>query len=383
MGAISDADANALAASSNAFAFELHARLQADRGNSAVSPASISAALAMTLGGARGETADELRRALHLEGDETSVFRAWGSLAAGLQDPARKLTLRLANRLFGEQTAAFDPAFLDATKSAFGASLEPVNFVTAPEQARARINQWVAARTRNRITNFLQAGAVDSGTRLTLVNAIYFLAKWRSPFERHDTRPRPFALTATTKKLVQTMHQTAAFRTATADGMAMLELPYQDGEATMLIVLPDAIEGIADIESKLDADRFNSWRAKLTPGDVEVALPKFTIRPALATVLKRVLMQLGVNRMFDPALADFTGLTTKTALSISELFHKAYVAVDEEGTEAAAATGYEGVGAAPPPPEIVVFKADHPFLYFIVDRKTGLILFMGRVADPS
>ncbi|MGE0869396.1 MAG: serpin family protein [Kofleriaceae bacterium] len=380
---ISGGDAKALAISSNAFAFDVYARLRAAPGNSAFSPASISAGLAMLMGGARGETAVELRRTLHAEGDDASVFRAWGSLTAQLQDPSRKLTLRIANRLFGEHTATFAPAFLEATKAAFGASLERTNFSAAPEQARLRINQWVAARTKRRITNLLPPGSIGSGTRLALVNAIYFLAKWRIPFEPEATTLRAFSVSDTTAKLVATMRQTARFRIAKADGMTMLEMPYAGGDAAMLIVLPDAIDGLSTIESRLDAERFEGWRARLAGAPVDVELPKFTIDPAEPIALGDVLSSLAMKRAFDPALADFSGMAADRSFAVSELFHKAFIKVDEDGAEAAAATDMGEDGAAAPPPDQVVFRADHAFLYFVVDTTSGLILFMGRVTDPS
>ncbi|MGE0869397.1 MAG: serpin family protein [Kofleriaceae bacterium] len=377
------ADAKALANGTNAFAFDLYAKTRATPGNSAISPASIVAALTMTWAGANGATAAEMQKVLHLDGDPSSALANWGKLAANLQDPSRKLTLRIANRLFGEQTAKFEPAFLDKTKTAFGAPLEAMDFVNAPDPARIRINQWVAEQTENRIKDLLPQGSIDSDTRLALVNAIYFLADWQEPFNKDATADRPFSITAKATKPVPTMVQRKHFRLVKADGMAMLELPYQGGDAAMLIVLPDAVDGLAKIETKLTAAKFAGWRDKLAPTMVDVALPKFTIDPPNPMALKPQLVALGMKTAFDPKRADFTGMSKEKPLSISEVFHKAFVKVDEKGTEAAAATAVVMTRAGAAPSKAEPFKADHPFLYFIVDNTSGLVMFMGRVADPS
>ncbi|MGE0551352.1 MAG: serpin family protein [Kofleriaceae bacterium] len=379
---LATADAKALASGANAFAFDLYAKTRATPGNSAISPASIAAALTMTWGGAKGATAEEMRKVLHLGADTSSVFTNWGKLAANLQDPSRKLTLRIANRLFGEQTAKFEPAFVDKTKTAFGAPLEAVDFLKAPDPARIHINQWVADQTQNRIKDLIPQGAIDSSTRLALVNAIYFLAGWQEPFSVDATSDRPFSVTAKTTKPVPTMVQREHFRLAKADGMAMLELPYQGGDTAMLIVLPDAVDGLAKIETKLTAAKFASWRGKLASTMVAVALPKFTIDPPNPLALKPELAALGIKQAFDPKRADFTGMTSEKPMSISEVFHKAFVKVDEKGTEAAAATAVVMTRAGAAPSQAEPFNADHPFLYFIVDNTSGLVLFMGRVADP-
>jgi serpin B len=377
------ADVAPLADASNAFGFDLYQQLREQPGNLAMSPASISIALGMTWGGARGDTATQMQQTLHLTGDPASVSRTWGALSTSLQDPARPLTLRIANRLYGEQSYDFEQPFLDQTAASYGAPLEPVDFASDAETQRTRINGWVADRTEQRIKDLLPPASLDSSTRLVLVNAIYFLADWASPFDLEQTRPAPFSKTATDQTSVLTMHQRATFGYARADGMSMLEMPYQGGDAAMWIVLPDKVDGLADLEQTIDATKLAAWSKALAREEIDVAIPRFKIDPAGATELSKPLGALGMHDAFDSSRADFTGMAAGGGLFISGVFHKAFVQVDEKGTEAAAATAVVMSESAAHPPSTARFNADHPFLYFIVDRTSGLVLFMGRVAAPS
>jgi len=381
------ADIAPLAKASNAFGVDLYGQLRARPGNLALSPAGISIALAMTWGGAKGDTAAQLRKVLHLDGDPATVGAAWGKLAGALQDPARPLTLRIANRLFGEQSFRFERPFLDATAAAYGAPLEPLDFVHAAEAQRVHINGWVADRTAQRITNLLPPASLDDTTRMVLVNAIYFLADWASPFEPKATFAQPFHRTATDDVSTMMMHQRATYGVAHQGGVSVLAMPYRGGDAEMWIVLPDKIDGLAEVERTLDAATLDGWRAALAPQEVQLTLPRFVIDPADPAELAQPLATLGMPDAFDAAKADLTGIGVppdpRNRLFISRVFHKAFVKVDEKGTEAAAATAVvavEGAGMPAPAPQLAV---DHPFLYLIVDKASGLVLFMGRVADPS
>lgn len=380
------ADIAPLAQASNAFAFDLWRKTSTQPGNVAMSPASLSTALAMTWGGAKGETAAEMKRAMHLTGDADAVMAAWGKLASALQSPSRKLELRIANRLFGEQTYKFEQAYLDKTKAAYGAPLEPVDFRHAAEAGRTRINKWVADQTNQRITNLLPPPSITDQTRLVLVNALYFLADWAQAFEPRATNPAPF-LKAGGKTDVPTMHAMSTFRFAKADGVSVLELPYQGGDAAMVVVLPDQVDGVTSIENSLDASKLAAWQAALQPQQVAVALPRFTIDPAEPVELSNTLIALGMASAFDRKRADFTAMAAprnpEDELFISAVFHKAFVKVDEKGTEAAAASAVVMAPRGAPPRPAAEFKADHPFLFFIVDKASGLILFVGRVVDPS
>lgn len=376
-----------LAQSSNAFGFDLYRRLRAQPGNLVVSPASITTALAMTWGGARGETAAEMRKVLHLDGTPDEVMAASGQLARSLQDPARPLVFHIANQLFGEQSYTLEPVYLRAVKDAFGAPVELVDFKKAPEKARVQVNEWVEKKTEKRIQDLVPPGAFDDQTRLVLVNAIYFLGKWMQPFEPAETNPADFHLSATEAKKVPTMNQTSSFRTAWKDGVSAIELPYRGG-MSMLVLVPGEIEGLAALEAALDGRQLDAIVGGLQREYVRVSIPKLEVNPDRSLALGELLKSLGMPLAFDRFQADFTAIANPPEpadrLVIGEVFHKGFVKVDEEGTEAAAATavvGVRGGGGPPPPPRL--FKVDRPFLFLIRDNASGLVLFLGRLGDPS
>ena len=377
----------ALTKASNAFAVDLWKTQRATAGNLAMSPTSITAALVMTWGGAKGKTAAQMRKAMHLQGDEASVFTGWRGLSTSLQAPSRKLKLRMANRLFGEQTFGFEQPFLDKTAASFGAPLEKVDFVGKPDAQRLRINEWVATQTESRIKDLLAPGILSADTRLVLVNAIYFLAEWATPFTRERTRDAAFNVTPTAPKNVATMQQVGTFRTAKSGKAAVLELPYQGDDTAMWIVLPDANNNLAAVEAGLSAKQMATWSRDLKAQELDVYLPKFEVNPTAALLLNPALEKLGMTDAFSDKRANFAGMAAPTdatkRLYISSVVHKAFVKVDEKGTEAAAATAVVmTTGGAMPLPS-TAFRVDRPFLFMIVDKKTGLLLFMGRVVDPS
>jgi len=382
-----EADMAAFARQSNVFGLELWKRLPAS-GNQVFSPASITTALAMTWGGAGGETAAQMRKVLHFQGSPADVMKASGDLSASLTDPKRPVTFRVANRLFGEAGFPFEPAFLAATRAAYGAPLEPLGFAAAPDRARVHINHWVEGQTEKRIRDLIPSGGITEETRLVLANAIYFLGDWQSPFEKESTRPQPFHVSSTGKKDVPTMNQSAAFRHARGHGLAVLELPYKGGQMSMLVLLPEAVDGLAGLEKDLTAEGLDRLVGALAPTRVAVALPKFEVDPQGSLPLADHLKAMGMPLAFDRRRADFTGIANPKnpddRLSIGNVFHKAFVKTDEKGTEAAAATAVvmmRAAGMPAPPP--VTFTADHPFLFLIRDTASGAILFLGRVADPS
>jgi len=376
-----------LATGTNAFGFDLYKRLRATPGNIVMSPASISTALSMTWGGAKGETAAQMKRAMHLDGTPDDVMKTAGQLAQSLEDPSRPITFRIANQLFGEKAYTFEQPFLDKTKAAYGAPLELLDFKNAPEPARVRINAWVEGETAKRIKDLIPKDAIQADTRLVLVNAIYFLGDWEQPFEKESTRPAAFSLTARDKKDVPTMHAVGSYNAVQKDGLKMLELPYKGGAMSMLLVLPDKVDGLDAVEKSLDAKKLAELGKSLAPQRASVAIPKFEVAPP-SIPLADNLSALGMQDAFVRLKADFTGIANppkvEERLFISQVFHKAFIKVDEKGTEAAAATAVvmAEAGAAPAEPPFQ-FKADHPFLFFIRDNASGLVLFMGRVADPS
>jgi len=378
-------DLKGLAASNNAFGLDLFAKIRAQNGNLALSPLSIATAMTMTWAGARGETAEQMKKVLHLEGTTEQVLALTGKLVASYQDPALKVTLRLANRLFGEKTFSFRQPYLDSLGTAFGAPLEPIDFRGAPDASRQHINAWIAEATEDRIKNLIPPGSVDTNTRLVLTNAIYFLGMWPLPFFQKNTKAAAFHPTPSESKDVPTMHIVHEFRFAATDGVKLLELPYRGGALAMTLVLPDQQDGLEAVETRLVRATLDGWIAALAMVRVDVALPKFEINPPASLALNKTLITLGMPLVFDPQKADLTGIAPG-GIHVSNVFHKAFIKLDEEGTEAAAASAVfvmSKVKRGPPPPPKAEFHADHPFLFFLRDVRSGMILFMGRVSDPT
>jgi serpin B len=328
-----------------------------------------------------------MKQVLRLDIGPDAAMTGWGKLAAALQDPARPLQLRIANRLFGEQSYKLEPAYLEKTRAAYGAALEPLDFAKAPEPARAHINKWVEDQTEQRIKDLLPPRSIDPDTRLVLVNAIYFLADWKDPFEKQQTTEQPFTLAPGKTRPAMMMRRRGGYRIAKGDGASVLELPYAGGDTAMLVVLPDKVDGLPAVERSIDATKLTAWTQALVDQQVQVWLPRFLIDPPASMELSRPLKALGMAKAFDRGRADFTAIANppkpEDRLYIGAVFHKAFVKVDEKGTEAAAATAVVMPRAGGMPPPVPDFKVDHPFLFFIVDKPSGLVLFMGRVAEPK
>jgi serpin B len=366
-----------LAAAQNALAVDLYQELRTRDGNLALSPTSISLALAMTMAGARGETAEAMARTLHLEGVE-DPHAAYAARLAAINDTSRTAyELRTANRLFGERTVGFRSEYVQLTADRYGAPLEPLDFTNDADGSRGQINSWVERETNARIRGLLPPGSISNGTRLVLTNAIYFHGRWRTEFEREQTRSRGFRLADGGVVEVPTMHQHASLRYGTNETMSLLELPYVGDELSMVLILPNAADGFPALEQALDAQQLAEWIGAMHEREVDVALPRFTIDPPASIELSSVLSNLGMGVAFGSG-ADFSGMS-ETPLNISEVFHKPFVQVNEQGTEAAAATAVPMVESASLNPS---FEALHPFLFVIRDRRDGSILFLGRVADP-
>jgi serpin B len=387
--AASEDEASRFAAATNAFAVDLWERMRSEPGNLAVSPASIEVALAMTWGGARGQTAEEMAEVMHFGGDPEALHRAAGHALSSWNDPDREAyRLAVANRLFGQTGYEWREPFLKLTEGTYRAPLAPTDFRASPEAARERINGWVAEQTEDRIENLLSKGTITTDTRMVLANAVYFLADWQHQFKANDTRERAFH-GPDGELQAETMHQQAAFGYAEADGVQVLEMPYAGGELGMMVVLPRERDGLGEVEAKLSAERIEGWADALETQPVKVALPKYEIEPP-SLKLSETLRAMGMTRAFDPNAADFSAMADPAEneglpLFISEVVHKAFVSVDEKGTEAAAATAAVMAvkSAAIAPPDVPSFVADHPFLFFIRDLRTGTVLFMGRVTDPT
>lgn len=275
------------------------------------------------------------------------------------------------------------------TNATVGAAIDRLDFKHQPDQGRAAINDWVAQSTEKRIQDLMPPGSVDDATRLVITNAIYFLGKWQSSFASEATSPQPFHLTSASSHAVPTMHaRIHDVRYGVTDGVKLLDLPFKGGALAMMLVLPDEVEGLGAVEGRLSEAKLTAWIGAMRGGaEVQVSLPRFEINPAESLELGSALKELGMPRAFDRKTADLTGLATPGPdenLYISEVLHKAMVKVDEAGTEAAAATAVV-VAVAPSvaPSSPFTFNVDHPFLFFLRHVDSGIVLFMGRVRDPS
>lgn len=372
-------------AANTAFALDLYRRVGAAPGNAFFSPFSIAAALAMAWEGARGETARQMARVLHLSGGEEDVhagFRALDRRVAALRSGG-KVELFIANSLWPQAGTPLRPAYLSLLSDVYGAVTSTVDYRSSPDAARKEINRWVGEKTRSRIRDLLPPDSLRRDTRLVLANAIYFKGRWEKPFEKKRTADALFHVREGKSVPAPFMHGTApAGYLEVADAQILL-LPYEGDGLFLAVLLPRATDGLPALEARLTAPLLGEWLSAAGRGRqaVEVFLPRFRMDAGFR--LKATLASLGMTDAFDPARADFSGMTSDPrGLCIDEGFHKAFVDVNEEGTEAAAATGLVAVTASVPPPKPVV-RADHPFLFLIGDGVTGEILFLGRLADPA
>ena len=373
-----------IAGGSNQFALDLYQQLRSKEGNLFCSPSSISTALAMAYAGAAGETKTEMANTLHFQMPEEQLHNEMQALQSFWNTPDKKqgIRLNLANRLWGQESYEFLPQFLGITRDNYGAELARVNFAQN-EQARQTINRWVEDKTENKITDLIPAGAINSDTKLVLTNATYFHGIWTKPFKKARTQEEDFHLSALDKIKVPMMHRWGEYRYSAIDELQLLELPYGDGSLSMVVLLPKEIDGLADLEAKLTFQNLQLWMAGLNrKTDVKVYLPKFKTTSQFE--LSSTLRAMGMESAFDPNTADFTGMTGARDLFISAVIHKAFVDVNEEGTEAAAATGIimEPTSAPADPTEPPVFRADHPFVFVVRDNRNSAILFMGRIENP-
>ncbi|XP_074002303.1 leukocyte elastase inhibitor-like isoform X2 [Numenius arquata] len=354
-------------------------------GNVFFSPVSVSAALAMVLLGAKGNTEAQVLKVLVERDCIADVHSRFQALTTDINRSDAPYLLRLANRLFGEKSYKFLPDFLTNTQKLYGADLAAVDFLQACEEARKEINQWVEEKTEGKIPNLLSEGSVDNATRLVLVNAIYFKGNWAEKFKEADTTDMPFRLNKNERKTVKMMYQKKKFRFGyiPEEKLRVLELPYDGRELSMIILLPDDIEddstGLQKLEKQLTLEKLQEWTRPehLYSTDVHVHLPKFKLEESYD--LKSDLAAMGLLDVFDGSKADLSGISGARDLFLSKIVHKAFVEVNEEGTEAAAATA--GIAMLCMVME-EDFNADHPFLFFIRHNPTQSILFLGRYASP-
>jgi serpin B len=380
----------------NKFALELFAKLQSTKGNLFFSPYSISTALAMAHAGARNQTESQMAGVLHFPvsvngrtdpsskslPDKQQFASIFGMIIKDLNKRGQKgdYTLTVANALWGQKNYGFLQEFLELIETNYDGQLNEVDFITAAEAARKTINAWVEKKTNDKIKNLISEGVLDSMTRLVLTNAIYFKGNWARQFKENRTKDSPFTLTDGQKIDVAMMNQKAEFGYMETDTFQILELPYVNEELSMIILLPKQFDALDDFEKTFTSENLTQWLLKIHKREVMVFVPKFKMTSQFS--LASVLISMGMKDAFFSD-ADFSGINGKKDLFISAVIHKAYVEVNEEGTEAAAATGVVMRLTSIGPAQIPVFRADHPFLFLIRDNLSGSILFIGRVENPK
>jgi serpin B len=339
----------------------------------------------MTYAGARGDTAAEMAKTLRFTLLPDRLHPAMGALLAGLNAPHDAYQLRVANALWAQRDYKFLDDFLKLTESDYGAGFNGVDFKGAAEAARLTINQWVELKTDSKIKDLLKPGMVNPTTRLVLTDAIYFKADWQTQFQKEASRDEDFHLSAAQTVKAPLMHRSGGYSYFDGGTFQALELPYKSRDLSMIVFLPKDIDGLPAFEQSLTASNAKQWFSRLQPVPrVIVTFPKFKVTEQLE--LGSTLRAMGMPSAFARSAADFSGMTGNRELFLSAVIHKAFIDLNEAGTEAAAATAAVLRGLAmrapdpTPPPE---FRADHPFVFLIRDNRSGGILFMGRVTDPT
>ncbi len=375
-------EVKSVAAASNRFALDLYSKYKSSEGNVFFSPYSISAALAMTYEGARGKTADEMAAVLHFPKDDIVRRGGYAEIYGEINREGRKYNLSTANALWAQKGYYFMPDYFDITEKYYGGKVTNLDFVKETEQSRITINNWVEKQTNDKIKDLIPQGTLDATTRLVLTNAIYFKGNWIIQFNKNNTWESDFRVSPGKTVKAQMMSlagEKAVFNYGETDNLQILELPYEGNELSMLILLPKG-DSIASLEASLKEEDLASWENAMNEEQVNVLLPKFKFETKY--FMADTLMEMGMPTAFS-ADADFSGMTGKKDLLISDVIHQAYVEVNEEGTEAAAATGVVMEIASVGPDQTKTFDADHPFIFLIQDKATGTILFMGKVNDPT
>ncbi|MFP4499071.1 MAG: serpin family protein [Vulcanimicrobiota bacterium] len=362
----------------NKFAVELYRKLsEKDTENLFFSPYSISSALGMTYVGARGKTAGEMNKALNF-GHQPQDLPVHFHLLNQTLSKVEKNQLYIANRLWANKNDKFLKNYKNLMKKYFNAPLEKLDFGNAPEKSRKIINNWVEKQTMGKIQNLLPPGIINSATSLILTNAVYFKGQWETEFRKRATIEKDFYLTPDNKIKTLMMQKEEKLNYGKFQGVEVLEIPYKGNELSMFIILPEETCGIQSLDETITHDALKSWLSKLRKTDVRMEMPKFKIETGFE--LSPVMKAMGMISAFGGA--DFSGMNGKKDLFISNIIHKAYIDVNEEGTEAAAATAVvvtKTAAVARP----VSFRANHPFVFLIKDNKSGSFLFMGRLMNPG
>lgn len=372
---------HAIIHSNNRFAWDLYHQVSESEDNILFSPYSLSNALAMTYAGSAGETAEQMAKVLHFHLSADAVHPAFSQLANLIQvQPAQGYRMQMANRLWGQENYGFLDRFITLTQEYYGAGLQEVDFETQPEETRLMINQWVAEQTQDTIANLIPEGSFDRTTRLVLTNAIYFQGNWLLPFQPENTKPELFTFLSGEELPVPMMHQKNRFWYGELNGVKVLRLFYVDYGVSMLILLPESVEKLPQLEQELNSGTLESL---IECADreymVDLWLPKFKITAEFE--LKEILSAMGMEMAFSKEEANFSGMNGNPQdLYLSAVIHKAFIDVNEVGTEAGAGSAVIAGSRSTAPPAI--FRADRPFIFLIQDNESDSILFLGRVVNP-
>jgi len=364
----------------NGFSLELYKKLDSKEKNIFFSPISITTAFAMVYLGAKNETAKEISKTLNYNMPADSTSMAFNELTKQMNQSAEtsKITLEIANMLWGQKGSKLLKSYLTNCKKYFGASLRELDFLGNSSGSADIINKWVSDKTNNKIKNLVNP-ALLKGASLVLTNAVYFYGNWDIKFKKDNTRKEKFYISEKNTFDTDMMHQTEKFNYGKFNNYAVLELPYKNKSMSMFILLPDKINGLNEMEKNLSNDDLENSLNNLEKTKVNITLPKFKIE--YSTGLSDILSKMGMTSAFGPK-ADFSGMTGSKGLFISSVIHKAFIDVNEEGTEAAAATAIIMTKSMPMPEKTKDFKADHPFMFMIRDNSSGCILFMGNLLKP-
>ncbi|MCD4760365.1 serpin family protein [bacterium] len=380
---VSDDSINSIVDANNKFALDLYDKYK-EKGNVFFSPYSISSALAMTYEGAKGKTAEEIKEVFYFPEDQDEMRSAYASLYNDINKEDKEYALSTANALWAEKEFVFLDSYFDTVKNYYGGGVTNLDFKKNPEKSRVTINNWVEDKTNDKIKDLIPSGMIDSLTRLVLTNAVYFKGDWVKQFNEDNTKDKNFRVTPNNTVKIPMMKYTgdeAEFKYAEDNNTQIIELLYSGEELSMLILLPKN-DDLNKLEKNLSIKQLSNWKEDLVKQRVDVYIPKFKFETKY--FMAEDLNEMGMPTAFGEQ-ADFSGMTGRRDLFVSQVVHQAFIEVNEEGTEAAAATAVVMKFLALPGEgqKIPVFNADHPFIFLIQQNNTGNILFMGRVNDPS
>lgn len=380
-------DISNVVGANNQFALDFYSQLKdKESGNIFFSPYSISSALAMTYEGAKGETAQEMRSVFYFPEDDDLRRTEYAAIFDEINKKDKKYKLHIANALWAQKDYPFLDEYFKIAEEYYKGKVTNLDFKKDSETARVIINNWVEDQTNNKIKNLIPSGLLNALTRLVLTNAIYFKGEWIKQFNENDTKDQDFRISKNNVIKVPMMQRTdneAVFNYTENNKLQILEMPYSGEELSMLILLPKD-DNLEALENSLSAKELSKWKKDLEEKRVEVFIPKFKFETKY--FMAEALKEMGMPTAFKWSGADFSGMDGTKNLFISEVIHQAFIEVNEEGTEAAAATAVVmDLGAAPDskPPEIPIFRADHPFLFLIQEKATGNILFIGKIINPA